>query len=131
MFYLDTNTCIYFLNGRSEKIKNNILTTLPTQIAIPAIVKAELLLSAYKSKSKEKTLENIEKFLHPFEIIPFEDQMSYDYADIRSQLEKKGKVIGPNDLLIASITRFHDAILITNNVDEFSRIPNLKIENWY
>jgi tRNA(fMet)-specific endonuclease VapC len=131
MYYLDTNTCIYFLNGRSKGIKDKILSTIPNQISIPSIVKAELILSAYKSKNKESTLDKVEKFIQPFEIIPFEDQMCYHYADIRSFLESIGKVIGPNDLLIASIARFHNAILITNNTDEFSRVPELKTENWY
>jgi len=131
MYYLDANTCIYFLNGKSDNIKNKILSMVPNKIAIPLIVKAELVLSAYKSKNKEKTLEKVEKFLQPFEIIPFEDQICYHYADIRSYLESIGKIIGPNDLLIASIARFHDATLVTNNLDEFNRVPNLKIENWY
>lgn len=131
MYYLDANTCIYFLNGKSDNIKNKILSMVPNKIAIPSIVKAELVLSAYKSKNKEKTLEKVEKFLQPFEIIPFEDQICYHYADIRSYLESIGKIIGPNDLLIASIARFHDATLVTNNLDEFNRVPNLKIENWY
>lgn len=130
MYYLDTNTCIYFLNGLSESIKDKILSTSPSEIVIPSIVKAELLLGAYKSKSKGSTLEKVERFLQPFEIVPFDDQMTYCYADIRSYLESRGKIIGPNDILIAAIVRFHEGTLITNNVDEFKRIPGLKVENW-
>ena len=130
MYYLDANTCIYYLNGRSDNIKNKILSTVPNKIAIPSIVKAELVLSAHKSKNKEKTLEKVEKFLQPFEIIPFEDQICYHYADIRGYLESTGEIIGQNNLLIASIARFHEAILVTNNYEEFSRVPNLKIDNW-
>jgi len=131
MYFLDANTCIYFLNGKSQTIKEKLLSTIPSKIAIPTIVKAELLLSAYKSSNKQKTLEKVEKFLQPFEIIPFEDQICYHYAEIRSYLETNGKIIGPNDLVIAAITRFHNAILVTNNVNEFSRVPDLKVENWY
>jgi len=76
-------------------------------------------------------LEKVEKFLQPFEIIPFEDQICYHYADIRSFLEHKSEIIGPNDLLIASIARFHNAILVTNNIKEFNRVPDLLTENWY
>ena len=97
---------------------------------IPSIVKAELLLGAYKSKSRESTMEKLERFLQPFEIVPFEDQMTYHYADIRSEIESRGKTIGPNDILIAAIVRFHDGILVTNNSDEFKRIAGLKVENW-
>jgi len=130
VFFLDTNTCIYFLNGRSESIRDRLLSTPPFEIGIPAIVKAELLLGAYKSKIRRSTVERVEQFLSPFVIIPFEDPMTYHYADIRSQLEKSAQIIGPNDLLIAAITRFHDATLVTNNEWEFKRVKKLRVENW-
>lgn len=130
MYFLDTNTCIFFLNGRSENIRRRILSTPPIEIAIPSIVKAELLLGAFKGQTPEKTLEKVERFLQPFEIIPFDDQVSYQYAWIRSEMGKAGKNVGPNDLSIAAITKFHEAILVTNNVKEFARIKGLKIEDW-
>jgi len=130
MFCLDTNTCIYFLNGRYESIKNKILSTPPVEIAIPSVVKAELLLGAYKSRNRRKNTEKVEEFLAPFEILSFSDQATYIYAEIRSLTEKKGKSVGPNDLLIAAIVKFHDAVLVTNNVNEFKRIRGLRIENW-
>ena len=130
MYFLDTNTCIYFLNGKYESIKEKIIATSPNEIMIPSIVKAELLLGVYKSKKQKENLEKVELFLHPFEIAPFIDSMSYVYADIRSSLEKTGKTIGPNDLLIASIVKFHEGILISNNIREFKRIKGLSVENW-
>jgi len=102
----------------------------PNEISIPAIVKAELLLGAYKSQKKKDNVKKVEQFLEPFEIIPFEDQMAYVYADIRNTMEKKGILIGPNDLFIASIVRFNDGILVTNNVEEFTRIKELHVVNW-
>ena len=131
MFFLDTNTCIYFLNGKSESIKEKILSTPPSQIGIPVIVKAELILGAYKSQSMYKIVEKVEHFLEPFEIIPFENSLTYTYAEIRSELEKMGQPIGPNDLLIAAITKLHEATLITNNEKEFKRIKDLRVENWH
>lgn len=130
MYFLDANTCIYYLNGRSREIKEKILRTPPNEIAVPSIVKAELILGAYKSRFRKKTLEAVEKFLFPFEIIPFDDQITYHYAEIRSDLERAGELIGPTDLLIAAITRFHEAILVTSNQREFSRVSGLKTENW-
>lgn len=130
MYFLDTNTCIYFLNGKYEHIKSKIINTPPNEIAIPSIVKAELLLGAYKSKNRKSNIEIVEKFLLPFEIIPFNDMMTHTYADIRLQAEKAGEIIGPNDLFIASIVKFLDGILVTNNIKEFRRIEGLKVENW-
>lgn len=130
MYFLDTNTCIYFLNGKYVFIKDMILSLPPNDIQIPSIVKAELLLGAYKSNKKIENLEKVEKFLEPFEVIPFMDLITYTYAEIRNDIEKKGEVIGPNDMLIASIVKFHDGILVTNNTKEFQRIKGLKIDNW-
>ncbi len=130
MFYLDTNTCIYFLNGTYASIKKKILETSPSEIAIPSVVKAELLFGAYKSKRKKENIEKIEQFLEPFEIVPFDEVMTYVYADIRYNMEMKGTLIGPNDLFIAAIVKFHEGILITNNEKEFKRIEGLKVENW-
>ncbi len=130
MYFLDTNTCIYYLKGKYESIKKKILSTAPNDIAIPSVVKAELLLGAYKSKNREDNLEKLEKFLQPFEVFPFFDLVTYVYADIRSVLEKNGQLVGPNDLIIASIVKFHEGTLVTNNIDEFKRINGLNIENW-
>ncbi|MEN6490696.1 MAG: type II toxin-antitoxin system VapC family toxin [Rectinema sp.] len=130
MFYLDTNTCIYFLNGTCASIKKKIMETPPSEIAIPSVVKAELLFGAYKSKRKKENIEKIEQFLEPFEIVPFDEVMTYVYADIRYNMEMKGTLIGPNDLFIAAIVKFHEGILITNNEKEFKRLEGLKVENW-
>ena len=130
MYFLDTNTCIYFLNGQSERIKNKILFTPPIEIKIPAIVKAELLLGAYKSAKRESNTQKLEAFLQPFEVVAFSDQMSYTYADIRSKTQKAGKPVGPNDLLIAAIVILSQGVLITNNIAEFEHIDGLVLENW-
>ena len=131
MYFLDSNTCIYFLNGSSESIRKKVLSTPPVDIKIPSVVKAELLLGAYKSKTPQRTLEKLEEFLEPFEVHPFDDTTCYEYAAIRKQTEEEGKVVGPNDLLIASIVRFHHGILVTRNIKEFSRINDLIVENWW
>ena len=130
MYYLDTNTCIYFLNGKFESIKSKILSIPPNEIVIPSIVKAELLFGAYKSLKRISNIEKVEMFLEPFEIVAFDDPVTYVYADLREKMGKTGKIVGPNDLLIASIVRFYDGILVTNNEQEFCQIEELRIENW-
>jgi tRNA(fMet)-specific endonuclease VapC len=130
MYFLDTNTCIYFLNGKYESIKTKLIATPPNEIVIPSVVKAELLFGAYKSKRPKDTIEKVEKFLEPFEIIPFDDLASYMYADLRNKMEQSGELVGPNDLMIASIVKFHEGVLVTHNVRELKRIKGLKIEDW-
>ena len=130
MYFVDTNTCIYFMNGKYSSVKETFLSISPKEIKIPAVVKAELLLGAYKSQTREQTLKKVKSFLKPFEIVPFTDDMTDDYAEIRSELELSGKTIGANDYFIAATARSKKGILVTHNAGEFSRIINLEIEDW-
>ena len=52
------------------------------------------------------------------------------YGDIRADLEKRGNLIGPNDLMIAAIARSRNLVLLTNNMGKFQRVKDLKIEDW-
>lgn len=130
MYFLDTNTCIYFLNGKYPAIRDRMLMIPPRQIKIPSPVKAELLLGAYKSQTRERTTEKVLAFLKPFEVIPFTDAMTKEYADIRAEQETSGTPIGANDYFTAAIARNMNGTLITHNTDESSRISRLQIEDW-
>jgi tRNA(fMet)-specific endonuclease VapC len=129
-YFLDTNICIYFLKGSFPNVMEQIRNTNPNNIKIPSIVKAELLYGAEKSKNRTSNLTNVNMFLEPYEIISFNDECSKIYSQIRSSLESKGTIIGPNDYIIASTVLSNNGVLITNNVKEFKYIKNLKIENW-
>jgi len=129
-YYLDTNMCIYFLKGKHINLLNKIKNYHHGEIKIASIVKAELLYGANKSQKKEENIELVNKFLLPFEIINFDDTSSVIYADIRANSEKRGEIIGPNDLIIASTIQANGGILVTNNTNDFKRINNLKVENW-
>lgn len=129
MYFLDTNTCIDFLRNLSESVRSRFLSVSLNEIKIPVVVKAELLLGAYKS-TKPETLEKTIQFLELFEVIPFSDDMSYTYAKIRKELETKGNKIGANDLFIAASALNKEAILVTHNTREFIRIDGLKLDDW-
>lgn len=128
--FLDSNICIYYLTGRYPQVTENIKNTDPVNIKIPSLVKAELIVGALKSEKESENLKVINSFLSYFEIIPFGDTESEIYAEIRASLEKKGKIIGPNDLIIASTVIANNGILITNNEKEFTRVENLRVQNW-
>lgn len=99
-------------------------------IKIPVIVKAELLFGIEKSLQKEKNMTVFENFLKAFEVINLNDEALNHYAKIRNELEKGGRIIGSNDLFIASIVLAHNGILVTHNTNEFKRIRELKLEDW-
>ncbi len=129
-YYLDTNICIYFLKGINDNLRDRLFEKHPDNIKICSIVKAELLYGAEKSIKREENLKNIKKFLFPFEVVGFGENEANTYSLIRSDLEKEGKVIGPNDLLIAATVLENDGILVTNNTKEFERVKGLRLENW-
>ena len=129
-YYLDSNICIYFLKGIHPELKQRILSENPNNIKIPSIIKAELLHGAEKSQRREENLKIITNFLFPFEIIGFNDAESIEYSKIRSDLEKRGEVIGPNDIIVAATVKANNGILVTNNMKEFERVKNLRLEDW-
>jgi tRNA(fMet)-specific endonuclease VapC len=129
-YLLDTNVCIKYLNGRSDKIVKILSSLNPEDVVICSIVRAELYAGVYKSSSFQKTHKKIQNFLDVFPSLPFDDDASEIYGRIRASLEKVGKPIGPYDLQIASIAIQHKLILTTHNKKEFSRIKGLKIEDW-
>ena len=118
------------MNGKYQSVREKFLSISPKDIKISSVVKGELLLGAFKSQTREQTTKKVEKFLKPFDVLDFSDGMAYDYAEIRSILEKSGNPIRANDLLIAATALNKKAILVTHNTDEFSRIQGLDIEDW-
>jgi len=130
IYLLDTNTCIYFLNKSSEKVISQFKRFSPSEINLPSIAVAELFYGAEKSKAKKKNWAIVENFVSTFEIVAFDEKSCEIYARIRVSLEKSGVPIGPMDLLIASISLANNYILVTNNIKEFRRIKDLKLENW-
>lgn len=93
------------------------------------IVACELKYGAQK-KGSAKLTAKVEQLLNEIEIKPLDNDMTDHYASIRDYLEKQGKTIGSNDMLIAAQALALNAILITANIKEFSSVPGLKSENW-
>lgn len=129
-FLIDTNICIYIINNRPPEVIRKFKRVAIGDIGISSISVSELYYGVCKSKRIKENLKRLEEFLRPFEIIPYDENASKSYGEIRSQLEKQGNVIGPLDLLIAAHALSSGLILITNNEKEFKRIKSLKVENW-
>jgi len=127
---LDTNACIKYLTGRSEKLRAKLDSVDPSSICVCSVVKAELYFGAAQSNEPAKTLSAQQLFLARFHSLPFEDSAAEAYGEIRAQLTSQGLIIGPNDLLIAAICRARNVTLVTHNLAEFRRVPGLKVEDW-
>jgi tRNA(fMet)-specific endonuclease VapC len=129
-YILDTNICIYIIKRKPEKVFNRFNELMLGEVGISTITLAELQFGVAKSENPVKNQSALNKFLVPFEIVDFDFAATLEYGKIRSQLEKQGQPIGSLDTLIAAHARSLNLVLVTNNVREFSRIENLKIENW-
>ncbi|MDR3000446.1 MAG: type II toxin-antitoxin system VapC family toxin [Fibromonadaceae bacterium] len=129
-YFLDTNTCIYFLKNRSLAFLEKFSSVNASDIKIPAIVVAELYYGAFKSIKKDENISKISKFIALYDVVSFDKKSAKFYGEIRKQLESIGNVIGGNDLLIASIALANNGILVTHNTKEFNRVENLVVEDW-
>lgn len=129
-YLLDTNTCIKYLNGKSENIRQRLEGSQPQDIVLCSVVKAELFYGAMKSANPQKNLAKLQPFVSRFVSFSFDDVAADVYGRIRADLEKLGTPIGPNDLLIAAIGVANDVTLVTHNTREFSRVTGLKLEDW-
>jgi tRNA(fMet)-specific endonuclease VapC len=129
-YLLDTNTCIYIINKKSNTILNKLSEIEISEMVISSITAAELYFGVEKSSKKDENLLSLNNFLLPFDILNFDYSDSIIYGKIRNQLQLSGTPIGPMDLLIASQAISKDLILVSNNIREFQRLQNLKLENW-
>ena len=130
IYLLDTNACIRVLNGSSPKVVEQLEKLNPADVALSAVVKAELTYGARKSRHVATNLRLVNAFFEPFICLPFDDRAADVYGSIRADLEREGRPIGPNDLLIAATALAHSLTLVTHNVSEFNRVPGLSIADW-
>ena len=132
--FIDTNICIYIIKKSPEqvikKLEDIVNSEVKNEIYLSSITVSELYYGVQKSIHVEKNIEALKGFLTPFQLLEFDLRSAEIFGKIRSSLEKKGNVIGPYDLQIASIALANDIILVTNNTFEFARIKTLKLENW-
>src|SRR5579859_1873101 len=126
-FLLDTNAVIALLKahpGFLERLHNY----LPQDFGLPAIVAHELFFGAYKSRNAAANLARIEGLR--FEILDFDREDARCAGQIRAELAKSGRPIGPFDVLIAGQALARSLTLITHNRGEFDRVEGLKVEDW-
>jgi tRNA(fMet)-specific endonuclease VapC len=129
-YLLDTNTCIRYINGRSQSVADKLHALDKGEAVVCSVVKAELFFGALRSQNPIKTIAGQRQFLSLFISLPFDDVAAEHYGQIRADLTTKGTPIGANDLFIAAIALANGLTLITHNAREFGRIVGLKIEDW-
>lgn len=126
---LDTNVCSYLLRERPASVLQRFRDLPIDQIAISAVVAAELRFGVVKRQAStlQRTLDH---FLVGLQILPWPVSATGHYAEVRADLERRGTPIGGMDLLIAAHALAEAAILVTHNTREFERVPGLRLEHW-
>jgi len=130
MYMLDTDICIYVLKKRSDKLRHKFKAT--KNICISSVTYGELCFGIENGDNsmREARWKELNLFTQRLFIEPWDENAAKHYGSIRALLKKQGTPIGNNDLLIAAHARSLDAVMVTNNVREFERVPDLTIENW-
>jgi len=128
-YLLDTNIVIYTMKKRPQQVKERFQQH-EGQMCISAVTLGELVFGAEHSQQVERNLADIEAMVARLEVLPLDSKAAYHFGQIRAALYTIGQPIGPYDMMIAGHARAYGLILVTNNVNEFVRVPGLLIENW-
>lgn len=132
---LDTNTCIYLLTGNQPDYQRTILARLDAlprneRPLISSVVLSELQYGIRKSRWRKANQALLDEFLLDFDLSDYGARAAVFYGELRTDLEKRGKSIGPMDMMIAAHALSLDASLVTHNTREFARIKGLRLEDW-
>ena len=132
-FLLDTNIISELMRNPQGTITERIAQEGESSICTSIIVASELYFGAakkFQQTGSRRLLERVKLVLSAIDILPLEQPVEHHYAEIRSYLEKKGTLIGPNDLLIAAQAKANELIVVTANFNEFNRVPGLMVDQW-
>ena len=129
LYMLDTNIVSELARNPHGTVAKRIAKVGPDAICVSIITAAELRYGCAK-KGSPKLLAQIEAILAGVQVLALDVPADAEYGGIRAELEAAGQPIGPNDLLIAAHAYALDAVLVTANLREFSRVRALKVENW-
>ena len=130
MYILDTNICIYAMNNKYPSVREKLFSVPAEVIYISSVVVGELQYGAVKSKWGARNIFNMNEFISAFKILPFTREDAEVCGNIRAYLEQRGLPIGLYDVMIAAQGISRNFTVITHNVREFSRVPEIKIQDW-
>ena len=128
-YLVDANTLSDFIRSPNGSVTKRLAVVGVAVVCTSIIVACELRYGAAK-KGSSRIAERVDQVLEGLAVLPLGGEADRHYAEIRAHLSRKGQPIGSNDLLIAAHALALDLTLVTANVDEFSRVPGLFIENW-
>lgn len=129
-YLFDSNVCVDYLTGRFPQVTRRIQSLMPENLCLSSIVVAELRYGADKSAKANRNHQLLNVLTDEIPGRDFDRAAASTYGKVRAALEKKGQLVGPNDMLIAAHALSLGLVLVTDNVKEFKRVRGLEIENW-
>src|ERR1700730_252641 len=130
MYLLDTNACVDYLTGRYPGVADRIQHSLPAELCVSSIVAAELRYGADNSRYPVRNHARLDVLLEEIRCLDFDLAASAAYGTLRVDLERRGRLTGAHDMLIAAHALSAGAVLVSDNVREFARVKSLRVENW-
>ena len=128
-YLLDTNIVSDLVRNPHGVVARKVMRVGEDAVCTSIIVACELRYGAAKKNSRP-LFDNVQRVLSALPVLPLESGVELPYGNVRTRLEQRGKPIGFNDLLIAAHALALDLVLVTANLKEFSRVPDLQVENW-
>ena len=128
-YLLDTNLCIRVIRDRPQGLRPRFNAELGA-LCISGVVLFELLYGAEKSSDPSGRRRVVEDFTARLQVLPFDAEAAAHAADIRADLERRGRMIGGYDLMIAGQARSRGLTVVTGNLGEFERVRGLRSEDW-
>jgi tRNA(fMet)-specific endonuclease VapC len=128
-YLLDSDTCIYLRRKRPAEVVRRFATLVPGEAVISVIAYGELRYGAAKQGAR-RSLEALDEFVALIPVQPLPLLAAAAYGELRATLERRGEMIGNNDLWIAAHALTAGLTVVTNNEREFRRVPGLIVENW-
>ncbi|MBZ0273083.1 type II toxin-antitoxin system VapC family toxin [bacterium] len=128
MKLLDTDTCVHIIRGNERVLRRR--ESEGNTVATTWVSACELYFGAELSNAPSEGRDGVERFLLSTLILEFDNRSVRLFGEIKTYLQRSGRLIEDADLFIGAIALANDATLVTGNIRHFERIPGIAIEDW-
>jgi tRNA(fMet)-specific endonuclease VapC len=128
-YMLDTNIAIYTIKNKPNEVRESFKAH-DGQMCISSVTLMELVYGAEASAAVERNLRDVEGFAARLEVLPYDNEAAAHTGQLRAELRKMGRPIGPYDEMIAGHARSQGLVVVTNNTKQFENVPGIRLVNW-
>jgi tRNA(fMet)-specific endonuclease VapC len=131
-YLIDSDICVEILRGKNRKglaeIEKKLGSVGMLDCLTSVIVEGELRVGVHKATDPARAAAKLDGLLSNLSVLPVDREIAKKYGEIRAYLESMGVTVGGNDLLIAATALRFDLTLLTRNLRDYERVPDLKLE---